>query len=578
MALCGRRNRSKLILCILAASLVGYLIFHRNNIKEVGVASRRGVPTDGYSEGKEQLKRPVYEKPLLDIHALGEMGKAVKLDLSGDEKRKEEESIKKHQINIYVSEKISLHRRLPERWNPLCRDLNYDYLSLPSTSVVIAFYNEAWSTLLRTVHSVLETSPDILLREVILVDDYSDRDHLKQPLEDHISGLRKVRLIRARKREGLVRARLLGASIATGDVLTFLDCHCECHEGWLEPLLHRIKEEETAVVCPVIDVIDWNTFQYLGNPGEPQIGGFDWRLVFTWHPIPESEQKRRRSATDVIRSPTMAGGLFAVSKNYFQYLGTYDTGMEVWGGENLEFSFRIWQCGGSLEIHPCSHVGHVFPKKAPYSRSKALANSVRAAEVWMDRYKELFYHRNPHARLEAYGDVTERRKLREQLGCNNFRWYLENVYPDIHVPEDRPGMFGMLKNRGMANYCFDYNPPDDHNVVGHRVILYPCHGMGQNQFFEYSTDNEVRYNTREPAGCAAVDSGSEYLTMSLCRKPKQAVPEDQKFVLKEDGSLYHVQTKKCVQAIDKSDNGVPAPALRPCSGSAHQKWFFEERS
>lgn len=56
------------------------------------------------------------------------------------------------------------------------------------------------------------------------------------------------------------------------------------------------------MVCPVIDVIDWNTFEYLGNSGEPQIGGFDWRLVFTWHVVPERERMRMRSPVDVIRS------------------------------------------------------------------------------------------------------------------------------------------------------------------------------------------------------------------------------------------------------------------------------------
>ncbi|OXB63782.1 hypothetical protein ASZ78_009028 [Callipepla squamata] len=526
----------------------------------------------------ELLRKPVYAKPDLQPGALGELGRAVRLELSPAEKRRQEESIRRHQINIYLSDRISLHRRLPERWHPLCKEKKYDYYSLPKTSVVIAFYNEAWSTLLRTVHSVLETSPDILLEEVILVDDYSDKDHLKEPLENYVAGLRKVRLIRANKREGLVRARLLGASIARGDILTFLDCHCECHEGWLEPLLERIAEEESAVVCPVIDVIDWNTFEYLGNAGEPQIGGFDWRLVFTWHSTPEREQKRRKSKIDVIRSPTMAGGLFSVSKNYFDYLGSYDTGMEVWGGENLEFSFRIWQCGGSLEIHPCSHVGHVFPKQAPYSRSKALANSVRAAEVWMDEYKELYYHRNPHARLEPYGDVTERRLLREKLKCKDFKWFLENVYPELHVPEDRPGFFGMLKSRGMANFCFDYNPANEHEITGHRVILYPCHGMGQNQFFEYTSHNEIRYNTRQPEACAAVIAGTDYLTMNLCQENIRLVPENQKFAFREDGTLFHMQTQKCLQAESNSYNGNPAPVLRPCTDSDYQKWFFKERS
>lgn len=64
-------------------------------------------------------------------------------------------------------------------------------------------------------------------------------EHLKERLASELARLPKVRLIRANKREGLVRARLLGASAAKGDVLTFLDCHCECHEGWLEPLLQR---------------------------------------------------------------------------------------------------------------------------------------------------------------------------------------------------------------------------------------------------------------------------------------------------------------------------------------------------
>lgn len=41
------------------------------------------------------------------------------------------------------------------------------------------------------------------------------------------------------------------------------------------------------------------------------------------------------------RTPAFAGGLFSISKKYFEHIGTYDDQMEIWGGENVEMSFRV---------------------------------------------------------------------------------------------------------------------------------------------------------------------------------------------------------------------------------------------
>jgi polypeptide N-acetylgalactosaminyltransferase len=60
----------------------------------------------------------------------------------------------------------------------------------------------------------------------------------------------------------LIKARLTGAKAASGDVLVFLDAHCECAHGWLQPLLGRIQESKKNVVVPLIDVISSKTFEY----------------------------------------------------------------------------------------------------------------------------------------------------------------------------------------------------------------------------------------------------------------------------------------------------------------------------
>lgn len=408
-----------------------------------------------------------------------------------------------NQFNLTASEKLPSNRKVPETRERAC--LTKEALTfpkiLPSLTVVVCFYNEARSTLYRTVRSILDRTPKYLLDEIILVDD----NGVEPEQGDIVLGMEKVRILRNEKREGLIRSRVRGANAARSDVIVFLDSHCECQTQWAEPLLMRIKENYRVVVAPVIDVIDHSNFNYLGSTADLR-GGFSWNFNYQWHP----ERPGRPSRAHAISTPVISGGLFGISRAWFDEIGQYDMDMETWGGENFEISFRVWQCGGKLEIVPCSRVGHVYRLSTPYSfgedgnpRTTIDRNLARVAEVWLDEYKEHFYQfrgsvvqKFRRGELNM-GDLTKRFALRKRLQCNNFSWYIANVFPELGVPGRN--LLGWGRIRQNVVFCIDshrraWNSPErtlstvgcnygDHEpqefMLMDTGLLKYCDGMGR---------------------------------------------------------------------------------------------------
>ena len=74
-----------------------------------------------------------------------------------------------------------------------------------------------------------------------------------------------------------------GTIIPTARRITAITSYCshtEASPGWLEPILHRIQQDRTAVLCPVIDAIDHASLTYPHGGGVGAVGSFHWTLDF----------------------------------------------------------------------------------------------------------------------------------------------------------------------------------------------------------------------------------------------------------------------------------------------------------
>ncbi|XP_060080161.1 polypeptide N-acetylgalactosaminyltransferase 4-like [Ylistrum balloti] len=361
-------------------------------------------------------------------------------------------------INVNKTHNISVNREVIDTRPAECASVKYNILLLPRASIVIPVYNEPWSTLERLINSVLKHSPRSLIHEIMIIDDQSDLEHLGAPLDKYVEQFDFMHLYRSKERLGTMKSRMFGTKKAEAEVIVFLDSHTEVNSGWLEPILYEISVNKTAIVQPSIDVIDAQTFEYRKYFDNNRRGHFRWNMGYHFVPLhPKQQAEVIANPTKAFDTPAIVGCAFAVNRKYFTDIGGLDTDMRTWGGEDVELSIRVWLCGGSMKISPCSHVAHIFKAGHPFKMdySDLVYNNRRTAELWLGNYKKYFYYfsagfAKPPDPSDKF-DIMD--PVKEKFKCKDFGWFLRNVFPELEVPPAGSEYFGNLRN-SVSGQCF----------------------------------------------------------------------------------------------------------------------------
>ena len=365
-----------------------------------------------------------------------------------------------------------------------CGLYRFDTERLPTVSLVVTLRNEQPDMVSMTVQSILARTPPLLLKEVIIVDD-SDRK-VSEELRRLKELSKKVIVLPTTQREGCARSRIIGAKVATGTVLMFVDSHIEMLSStWYQHLVLPIVENPHTITSQQLQFMgDLPNHTYddpVSRGSHYGITNVKFHFSYDSYRFSPTEHKERPPAVEPFEMPFAPGALFAIRRDEFWRLGGYDRGLYVWGAENMELSLKIWLCGGRLVQVPCSATGHMYrthdshkwtndnftdleallgvrgDAKGAFALKGSdhnvatmqriwLRNNIRVAKLWLGKWRK-YYYKEVFGSKELSGEwakfeeedeyMLEQKAIQKQNRCRDLDWFDKYVYMRIlgvHIP------------------------------------------------------------------------------------------------------------------------------------------------
>lgn len=406
------------------------------------------------------------------------------------------------------------------------------------------------------------------IKQIVAVDS-STLDYIIDEARDYFASLPKTTLLRsADVRLSSAQARTAALSVATGDVLVFVDSAVICAAGWLEPLIDAVLRHPDSIVSPHLDRLrDPVSLEYEPT-NDSLVGGVSWDLAVRMRGSPAEMY------TDdgcCIRSPALRGNVMAVRRALFKQLGGYDTMLAAEmndAGHNVELSLRAWTCGVDVYTVPCSRVG-VLNLRDPVKVTDMNA-VLYIATLWLKPRLSVVLSSAGHTgssdnkltrSLSAEGRSTAR--CDATPGGRDAEWFLGNVATDLILPSPDAVKFGMLRvNTGRCARLL--------TATG-RIALQDCL---QNVYvrppkemtFELTREGQLKV-----IGLCLTVQNNAYILAKDCAKSETR--QQWKYTWHEE--LYNTWSRYCATHVTDPDTSAPADRqivmAQDCSGDGKSK-------